>query len=97
MAINDVVPRPYPGMVNQKIEFHTDFLGKQADGFEKGASKLKIKLDEALKVLHADASNPSALAAYQAAFSSYNVFRNVATNTIKGFKEIDSAIIAAAR
>lgn len=63
----------------------------------RGASGLKTKLDKTLSDLHADASNPSLLAAYQAAFSSYNVFRNVATNTIKGLKEIDSAIIAAAR
>jgi len=86
-----------PGAISEPISFHDDFLGKQADGFEKGASDLKTKLDAALGVLHDDASNPSALAAYQAAFSSYNVFRNVATNTIKGFKEIDSAIVAAAR
>lgn len=97
MPLSDVVPRPYPGMVNQVIEFHTDFLGKQAKGFEDGAAALKDALDKALLDLRGDASDPSALAAYQAAFSSYNVFRNAATNTIKGFKEIDSAIIAAAR
>lgn len=83
--------------VNSPITFHTDFMGQQADGFEQGATTLKVALDDALKNLHADASDPSLLAAYQAAFSSYNVFRNVATNTIKGFKEIDSAIISAAR
>ncbi|MFP3527428.1 EscF/YscF/HrpA family type III secretion system needle major subunit, partial [Pantoea sp. SIMBA_072] len=79
------------------IEFHDDFLGRQAQGFEDGATGLKTKLDEALAALHEDASDPTLLAAYQAAFSSYNVFRNVATNTIKGFKEIDTAIVSAAR
>ncbi|HDS1817655.1 TPA: EscF/YscF/HrpA family type III secretion system needle major subunit [Pseudomonas putida] len=83
--------------VSTPIEFHDDFLGRQAQGFEDGATGLKTKLDEALAALHADASDPTLLAAYQAAFSSYNVFRNVATNTIKGFKEIDTAIVSAAR
>lgn len=79
------------------IVFHTDFLGAQAQAFETGAKGLKEKLDEALADLQADASSPTFLAAYQAAFSSYNIFRNAATNTVKGFKDIDSAIIQAAR
>ncbi|MGE8059048.1 EscF/YscF/HrpA family type III secretion system needle major subunit [Pseudomonas sp. NPDC089547] len=83
--------------VSNPIEFHDDFLGRQAQNFEDGATGLKTKLDEALAALHEDASDPTLLAAYQAAFSSYNVFRNVATNTIKGFKEIDTAIVSAAR
>lgn len=85
------------GDIVNPIKFHDDFLGGQADGFETGATGLKVALDDALAALHKDASSPTLLAAYQAAFSSYNVFRNAATNTIKGFKEIDSAIIAAAR
>ena len=51
----------------------------------------------ALKALEGDASDPTKLAAYQTAFSSYTVFRNAQTNTIKGFKDIDMAIIQAAR
>ncbi|ROM93881.1 type III secretion system needle filament subunit SctF [Pseudomonas brassicacearum] len=85
------------GSISDPIKFHDDFLGQQAQGFEEGAKGLKTALDEALKALHTDASDPTLLAAYQAAFSSYNVFRNAATNTIKGFKEIDTAIISAAR
>lgn len=85
------------GSVISPVKFHDDFLGTQAESFEVGASGLKVALDDALTALHADASDPGLLAAYQAAFSSYNVFRNAATNTIKGFKEIDSAIIQAAR
>ena len=83
--------------VNHQVAFHTDFLGAQGDEFEKGAAGLKTALDAALKELHKDASDPGLLASYQAAFSSYNIFRNAATNTIKGFKEIDTAIISAAR
>jgi len=79
------------------IEFADDFLGRQAQAFEDGASKLKEKLDEALEKLKDDASDPGLLAAYQAAFSSYTVFRNAQTNTVKGFKDIDMAIIQAAR
>lgn len=85
------------GSVISTVNFHDDFLGTQAQGFEDGAAGLKTALDEALLALHGDASDPGLLAAYQAAFSSYTVFRNAATNTIKGFKEIDSAIIQAAR
>jgi type III secretion protein F len=85
------------GTVNPPFSFHDDFLGSQAEMFETGAVKLKKILDDALDALHGDASDPTLLAEYQAAFSSYNVFRNAATNTVKGFKEIDSAIIQAAR
>ncbi|WP_085723131.1 type III secretion system needle filament subunit SctF [Pseudomonas sp. R37(2017)] len=79
------------------IDFADDFLGRQAEAFENGASKLKDALDKALDDLKKDASDPGLLAAYQAAFSSYTVFRNAQTNTIKGFKDIDMAIIQAAR
>ncbi|MFJ3367572.1 type III secretion system needle filament subunit SctF [Pseudomonas sp. NPDC086251] len=79
------------------IDFADDFLGRQAAGFELGAQNLKIALDKALDELKDDASDPSKLAAYQTAFSSYTVFRNAQTNTIKGFKDIDMAIIQAAR
>ncbi|VVN76305.1 Protein PrgI [Pseudomonas fluorescens] len=79
------------------IDFSDDFLGRQAAAFELGAENLKIALDKALDELKDDASDPAKLAAYQAAFSSYTVFRNAQTNTIKGFKDIDMAIIQAAR
>ncbi|EJM75655.1 type III secretion apparatus needle protein [Pseudomonas sp. GM49] len=79
------------------IDFADDFLGRQAQAFENGASKLKDALDKALDDLKTDASDPRLLAAYQTAFSSYTVFRNAQTNTIKGFKDIDMAIIQAAR
>jgi len=83
--------------IGDPITFPDDFLGRQAAGFEVGAQDLKVAFDAALEALHEDASNPTLLAKYQSAFSSYTVFRNAATNTIKGFKEIDSAIIQAAR
>ena len=79
------------------ITFPDDFLGKQAAAFELGAQNLKAALDKALEDLKKDASDPGLLAAYQTAFSSYTVFRNAQTNTIKGFKDIDMAIIQAAR
>lgn len=96
----DIFPEERYAMTNPLVNtrgFHTDFIGAQAQSFETGAVGLKKALDEALAALHADASDPTLLAEYQAAFSSYNVFRNAATNTVKGFKEIDSAIIQAAR
>ncbi|SCW64766.1 type III secretion system needle filament subunit SctF [Pseudomonas sp. NFACC05-1] len=79
------------------ITFPDDFLGEQAAAFELGAQKLKDVLDKALEDLKKDASDPGLLAAYQTAFSSYTVFRNAQTNTVKGFKDIDMAIIQAAR
>ncbi|WP_017901925.1 type III secretion system needle filament subunit SctF [Pseudomonas asplenii] len=83
------IPRP--------IEFPEDFLGKQAQAFEDGAKQLKEILDKALTELKDNPSDPGLLAAYQTAFSSYTVFRNVQTNTIKGFKDIDMSTIQAAR
>jgi len=78
-------------------EFSDDFIGRQAAAFETGAGELKRILDAALEALKGDASDPTKLAEYQAAFSSYTVFRNAQTNTVKGFKDIDMAIIQAAR
>ena len=83
--------------IDLPIQFPDDFLGRQAEAFENGAKTLKEALDAALKELENDASDPGKLAAYQTAFSSYTVFRNAQTNTIKGFKDIDMAIIQAAR
>ncbi|PXX54000.1 type III secretion system major needle protein, YscF/MxiH/PrgI family [Pseudomonas sp. LAMO17WK12:I10] len=83
--------------VDSDVSFSNDFIGRQADAFETGAADLKKKLDEALKDLKLDASDPGLLAAYQAATSSYNVFRNAASNTVKVFKDIDSMILQAAR
>lgn len=85
-----------PG-IDLPIQFPDDFLGRQAEVFENGAKTLKEALDAALEELKDDASDPGKLAAYQTAFSSYTVFRNAQTNTIKGFKDIDMAIIQAAR
>ena len=80
------------------IDFSDDFLGRQAEAFEKRCTqRSRTALDKALEDLKKDASDPGLLAAYQAAFSSYTVFRNAQTNTIKGFKDIDMAIIQAAR
>jgi type III secretion protein F len=79
------------------ITFPDDFLGRQAEAFENGAVKLQEALDEALEKLRVNPSDPGRLAAYQTAFSSYTVFRNAQTNTIKGFKDVDMAIIQAAR
>lgn len=78
-------------------EFHDDFLGEMANGFETGAVKLNEALEKALKELQSDPSNPALLASYQAALGSYTVFRNVQTNTVKAFKDIDMSIIQAAR
>ncbi|WP_273826068.1 MULTISPECIES: type III secretion system needle filament subunit SctF [Pseudomonas] len=79
------------------IDFPDDFLGRQAQAFESGAKELKDILDQTLEKLKDDPSNPGLLAAYQTAFSSYTVFRNVQTNTTKGFKDIDMSTIQAAR
>lgn len=86
-----------PGIPEFPIQFPDDFLGRQSEAFENGARTLKDALDKALEDLKLDASDPGKLAAYQTAFSSYTVFRNAQTNTVKGFKDIDMAIIQAAR
>ncbi|MGY2226155.1 type III secretion system needle filament subunit SctF [Pseudomonas gingeri] len=83
--------------VSRSVEFSDDFLGKQAAVFEEGAKSLKSALDVALEALKKDVSDPGLLASYQSAFSSYTVFRNAQTNTIKGFKDIDMSIIQSAR
>ncbi|MDE1196467.1 MAG: type III secretion system needle filament subunit SctF [Pseudomonas sp.] len=77
--------------------FHDDFLGQQSEAFENGAVKLHEAMNKALEDLQADSSDPGLLAAYQSALGSYTVFRNVQTNTVKTFKDIDMSIVQAAR
>jgi type III secretion protein F len=84
-------------LVDPAPGFHTDFLGQQAKAFEDGAVNLHDALNTALTDLQANSSDPGLLAAYQAALGSYTVFRNVQTNTVKAFKDIDMSIVQAAR
>lgn len=84
-------------LVDPAPGFHDDFLGQQSQAFEDGAVKLHDALNTALEELQENSSDPGLLAAYQSALGSYTVFRNVQTNTVKTFKDIDMSIVQAAR
>lgn len=71
----------------------TGFITSEARGMQEGVKDSKVQLETAKTKLKEDPSSPSALAAYQAALSEYNLFRNAQSNMVKAYKDIGSAII----
>ncbi|RXZ39001.1 EscF/YscF/HrpA family type III secretion system needle major subunit [Oxalobacteraceae bacterium CAVE-383] len=60
------------------------------------STQVKIKkgvLDDALKKVTADASNPESLAKYQAALAEYTLYRNAQSNAVKAYKDVDANTI----
>ena len=73
------------------------FIVDIAKGFNIGVGSLGSALDAALLALQQSPSDPSALAAYQAILSEYNMFRNAQTSAVKAMKDIDSDIASKLR
>ncbi|HEY4317744.1 MAG TPA: type III secretion system needle filament subunit SctF [Herbaspirillum sp.] len=84
---------------NWSAELKTAFSDGQ--GFLSGFSSLfdnnvKVKkgaLDAALQKVTADASDPEALAKYQAALAEYTLYRNAQSNAVKAYKDVDANTI----
>ena len=70
------------------------FIEQMSNNFDTGVASLQQKLTEALAALNGDPSNPTFLAQYQSALSSYTLYRNAQSNVVKAFRDIDQAIIA---
>lgn len=69
------------------------FLSEMSGSFDSGVTNLNTELDEALKLLTADPSNPELLAKYQSRLSEYTLYRNAQSNVVKVYKDVASAII----
>lgn len=69
------------------------FLSEMSGPFDSGVTNLNTELDEALKLLTADPSNPELLAKYQSRLSEYTLYRNAQSNVVKVYKDVASAII----
>ena len=69
------------------------YLDKISGDFDTGVENLQQQVDDALKDLTSQPSNPQYLAAYQSKLSEYNLYRNAQSNVVKVFKDIDAAII----
>ncbi|STQ90243.1 type III secretion system major needle protein (YscF/MxiH/PrgI family) [Iodobacter fluviatilis] len=82
---NGIMPRA-AGNWNGEL---TDLSGQ----FDQGVADLNLKLKEALEELQKNPGKPENLAAYQAALSEYNLYRNAQSNVVKVYKDIDAAII----
>jgi type III secretion protein F len=82
---NGIMPRA-AGAWNGEL---TDLSGQ----FDAGVTELQTALDAALKTLQENPGKPENLAAYQAALSEYNLYRNAQSNVVKVYKDIDAAII----
>lgn len=61
--------------------------------FDTGVGDLNKQVDDALKNLSTNPSDPSYLAAYQSALSEYTLYRNAQSNVVKAYKDLDSSII----
>jgi len=69
------------------------FLSDMSGSFDAGVTNLNNELDEALKMLTGDPSNPELLAKYQSRLSEYTLYRNAQSNVVKVYKDVASAII----
>lgn len=71
----------------------TRFLSTLSGEFNTNVAKLKENLDVAFTEIKKNASDPTALANYQAALAEYTLYRNAQSNAVKAYKDIDMAIV----
>ena len=69
------------------------FLTTLSDTFADNVLVKKGALDAAFAAVTADASDPTALAKYQAALGEYTLYRNAQSNAVKAYKDVDANTI----
>lgn len=69
------------------------FLSSLSGQFDDNVIALKNNLDAAFAEIKKNASDPTALAKYQAALAEYTLYRNAQSNAVKAYKDIDMAIV----
>lgn len=71
----------------------TGFITDESRAMVGGVKESKKQLEDIKAQLKENPSDPSVLAAYQAALSEYNLYRNAQSNMVKAYKDIGSSII----
>lgn len=71
----------------------TGYITKESADMIRGVAESKAQLEKIKAQLKENPSDPSVLAAYQAALSEYNLFRNAQSNMVKAIKDVGSSII----
>jgi type III secretion protein F len=79
--------------LNTAFSDNKGFLSGFSSLFDTNVKVKKGALDEALKRVTADASEPEALAKYQAALAEYTLYRNAQSNAVKAYKDVDANTI----
>jgi type III secretion protein F len=79
---------PTPGALKTE-----GFLEQLSNLFSENVVIKKKALDEAMKKVGEDASDPEALAKYQAALGEYTLYRNAQSNAVKAYKDVDANTI----
>jgi type III secretion protein F len=69
------------------------FLDELSNMFSQNVVIKKKALDEAMKKVGEDASDPEALAKYQSALGEYTLYRNAQSNAVKAYKDVDANTI----
>lgn len=69
------------------------FLSTLSGEFDDNVTALKTNLNAAFAEIKSNASDPTALAKYQAALAEYTLYRNAQSNAVKAYKDIDMAIV----
>lgn len=85
-----IVGPEYPGADGDNWN---GWLSNMSDSFDYGVNDLNQKVTAALSAMTQNPSDPVLLAKYQTSLSEYTLYRNAQSNTVKAFKDIDSAII----
>ena len=79
--------------LGQSFSDKNGFLSGLSNLFNERVVVKKGALDKALEAVTSDASNPKALADYQAALSEYTLYRNAQSNAVKAYKDVDANTI----
>ncbi len=80
-------------MAKKKIWEEMRFLTTVSDAFSEQVLVKKGDLEAAFAAVTADASDPTALAKYQAALGEYTLYRNAQSNAVKAYKDVDANTI----
>lgn len=72
---------------------YVGYIDNISQTFDRGVINLQEQVEQALKNLSENPSDPSLLATYQSKLYEYQLYRTAQSNTIKAFKDLDASVI----
>ncbi|EAC1403647.1 type III secretion system needle complex protein [Escherichia coli] len=72
---------------------YVGYIDNISQTFDREVINLQDQVEQALKNLSENPSDPSLLATYQSKLYEYQLYRTAQSNTIKAFKDLDASVI----